>query len=156
MKNLKICDIDTYFDKHIKLKIYPTGRNKIEISKGRNEILSPRITFEEEYFGFKLLFQGKHSPITYRTNETITRIEETNDDIRIYEGHKFLPWVFTRKGELLEIAQFLADSKDDYKHLEEIGINNKEEIQIWNELYQQKIRHELEKVKKHEMNRAKI
>lgn len=154
MKNLKIYDIDTYFDKHIKLKISPTGRNKIEISNGRNESLSPRITFEEEYFGFKLLFQGKHSPEIYRTNEGIVGIEETNEEIRIYEGHKFLPWVFTRQGELLEIAQFVADSKDDYKYLEEIGINNKEKMIIWNELYQQKIYHELEKAKKNKIKKV--
>ncbi len=137
MRNLKI-KIETKLENYVKITLV---KNKILLPNGKIIPLEKGIVFsEDECFGFKIKSEQEKRMKSYPTNERLMAIDygKTTKEIHIYEGHKFLPWVFDLEGNLIDVAQFLSSSRRDYRYLQSLGIEREEKIQEWNETYAKK------------------
>lgn len=138
MKNLKI-RIETKLENYIKIVLI---RKQILLPNGEILPLEKGIMMKEnQFFGFKIKTEPGVRMQSYKTNEGLVGIDydKTGKEVRIYEGHKFLPWVFDEHGNLIDVAQFLSSSRRDCSFLlEKFGIDTKEKIDTWNSLYVKK------------------
>lgn len=135
MKNLKI-RIETKLENYVKIVLV---QKQIFLPSGEILPLEEGVAMKEnQFFGFKIKQDVGMRIKSYKTNEGLVGIDydKTEKQFRIYEGHKFLPWVFDEYGNLIDVAQFLPSSRRDCSFLwEEFGIDTKQKIDAWNNLY---------------------
>lgn len=97
----------------------------------QNYPLTPGAIIGGEHFGFKLIIDlnGQPTETMYPTQFRIDAVGIEENELRIYEEHKYMPWKFKTDGTYISEAVFLENSRRDANFLSnEYGIVGSEQI----------------------------
>lgn len=84
-----------------------------------------------EHYGFILIVDkyDAQSEFTYLTQCRVSAVELKDDELVVYEEHKYVPWKFDINGNFIEAATFLNISRRDIDYLSSQGIVGEEGIE---------------------------
>lgn len=87
--------------------------------------------FGGDHYGFSIISKkdGEETTETYPTQCRIYGIQMDNDQLYIFEDHKYLPWKFSSDGTLISSAVFSTLKRDEIAYVAETyGVTTEEEL----------------------------
>lgn len=97
----------------------------------KNYPLNPGAIIGGEHFGFKIIsnLNGESMEEMYPTQFRIEAVGIEENELRVYEEHKYMPWKFKTDGTYISEAVFLENSRRDANFLsDKYGIVGSEQI----------------------------
>lgn len=111
----------------------------LKLSKKENALVSDEerlplengAVFGNDHFGFHIVVErdGKETTETYATQCRIYGTQINNEQLYVFEDHKYLPWKFSLDGTLLSYAVFSELKKDEMEYVRETyGVKSEEDL----------------------------